>query len=318
MKFIKHGKLFDPTKGMVDNGYAEYAQSPQTLVFDDYVRVYFSTRRKDEVGQYLSEIAYIDFDESFNIINYSAHQVISLGKLGTYDEHGIFPIHPFKAEDKLYALLSGWNRRISVPVDTGIGLAESIDNGDTFQRLGDGPILAQSLDEPFLVGDGFIIEDNKEFYMYYIAGNKWIDESGSEPVNRVYKIKYAISTNLIDWEKKNTAIITDVLNEDECQALPTVIKHNGLYHMIFCFREALDFRSNPKNGYRLGYATSKDLIYWERKDEQLNLRLDIEKDEWDSMMLCYPHLFEFNEKIYLLYNGNDFGKHGFGLAELEN
>ena len=82
--------------------------------------------------------------------------------------------------------------------------------------------------------------------------------------------------------------------------------------------EALDFRTNPKNGYRLGYATSKDLIYWERKDEQLNLRLELDKDDWDSKMLCYPHLFEFNEKIYLLYNGNDFGKHGFGLAELEN
>ena len=33
-------------------------------------------------------------------------------------------------------------------------------------------------------------------------------------------------------------------------------------------------------------------------------------------MLCYPHVFEVKDKIFLLYNGNEFGKFGFGLAEL--
>jgi hypothetical protein len=34
-------------------------------------------------------------------------------------------------------------------------------------------------------------------------------------------------------------------------------------------------------------------------------------------MLCYPHVFELNAKVYMLYNGNEFGRYGFGLAELE-
>ena len=34
-------------------------------------------------------------------------------------------------------------------------------------------------------------------------------------------------------------------------------------------------------------------------------------------MMCYPHLFECDGRICLLYNGNEFGKHGFGLATLE-
>jgi hypothetical protein len=34
-------------------------------------------------------------------------------------------------------------------------------------------------------------------------------------------------------------------------------------------------------------------------------------------MQCYPHLFPCKDRIYLLYNGNQFGKHGFGLAVLE-
>jgi hypothetical protein len=31
----------------------------------------------------------------------------------------------------------------------------------------------------------------------------------------------------------------------------------------------------------------------------------------------YPHVFELNGKYYMTYNGNEFGKYGFGLAILE-
>jgi hypothetical protein len=35
-------------------------------------------------------------------------------------------------------------------------------------------------------------------------------------------------------------------------------------------------------------------------------------------MMCYPHLFRLDGRIALLYNGNNFGKEGFGLAMLES
>jgi hypothetical protein len=35
-------------------------------------------------------------------------------------------------------------------------------------------------------------------------------------------------------------------------------------------------------------------------------------------MICYPFVFEHKGKIYMLYNGNDYGKEGFGLAVLED
>jgi hypothetical protein len=33
-------------------------------------------------------------------------------------------------------------------------------------------------------------------------------------------------------------------------------------------------------------------------------------------MQCYPHVFTCDDRVYMLYNGNEFGKFGFGLAEL--
>lgn len=34
-------------------------------------------------------------------------------------------------------------------------------------------------------------------------------------------------------------------------------------------------------------------------------------------MMSYPHVFECDDNIYMLYNGNTFGKDGFGLARLK-
>jgi hypothetical protein len=318
MKWIKRGRIFDPTQHGLDFDCTEFAQSPQTLVFDDFVRIYFSTRRRDTNGKFLSHIAFVDFDLSMErIINYSKQEVIPLGGLGCFDEHGIFPINPLKHGNAIWAYTCGWSRRVSVSVETSTGLAISEDGGNTFKNIGPGPVLSASPQEPMLVGDSFVQVYDGVFHMWYIFGKYWLQPSETEPAARVYKIAYATSANGIEWHKhEGQQIIADVLNEHECQALPTVVKHQDTYHMFFCFREATDFRKNPSRGYRLGYAHSKDLKTWQRDDT--NKGIDFSTEGWDSEMMCYPHLFQAGGKVYLLYNGNEFGKYGFGLAELTN
>jgi predicted GH43/DUF377 family glycosyl hydrolase len=119
----------------------------------------------------------------------------------------------------------------------------------------------------------------------------------------------------MEWHKEEgKQIITDSFNEDECQALPTVTKIGNRYHMYFCYRQATDFRKNPARGYRLGYAWSDDLVNWVRDDA--NAGITFSENGWDAEMMCYPHIFQCDGKVYLLYNGNEFGKYGFGIAEL--
>ena len=129
-------------------------------------------------------------------------------------------------------------------------------------------------------------------------------------------IAHAVSTDGISWKREGKPIISDVLNENECQALPTVIEHNNRYHMVFCFREATGFRKIKERGYRIGYAYSDDLKNWTRADDEVGIHTT--EGEWDSDMMCYPHVFHCNEKIYLIYNGNEFGRYGFGIAAMEN
>ena len=165
MKWKKLGKIFDPTKFDLPGDYFEFAQSPQTLVFEDFVRIYFSTRRKkDANGKFLSHIAFIEIDKEFKkIIRVSEHTVIPLGELVAFDEHGIFPINPLRVHGKIYAYTCGWSRRISVSVETSTGLAISNDEGLTFEKVGTGPVLSNSLHEPMLVGDSFVQFYNNQF-----------------------------------------------------------------------------------------------------------------------------------------------------------
>ncbi|MGB8212232.1 MAG: hypothetical protein WCE68_01615 [Anaerolineales bacterium] len=316
MKWEKLGKIFDPTKYKLANNCLEFAQSPQTLVFDDFVRIYFSTREKDKTGKYLSHISFVDFDKRFKTIkNISTGTVIQLGGLGCFDEHGIFPLNILRNGKKIYGYIGGWSRRASVSVETSIGLAISDDNGQTFYRIGDGPILTSSWNEPFLVGDPFVVKYANVYHMWYIFGVRWMQHPTEDVKERVYKIGYAISDDGISWHKTGRQLVADKLNSDECQALPTIIKINNKYHMYFCYRQALDFRDNRKNAYMIGYAYSEDLENWTRDDE--NAGISPSEGEWDSDMMCYPHVFQCEDKIYMLYNGNEFGRLGFGLAVLK-
>lgn len=318
MKWKKLGKIFDPTQHKLPNNCVQFAQSPQALVFDDFVRIYFSTRAMDmSKGKYFSHIAFVDMQKNLrDVIRVSDKTVIPLGKLGCFDEHGIFPMSVMRHGDDIYGYTCGWNRRVSVSVDTAIGLAISRDEGLTFQRIGDGPVLAASLHEPCLVGDGYVKVIDDVFHMWYIFGTGWKKFSPDAPPDRTYKIGHATSSDGINWTKEEARqIIPSRLGADESQALPTVIEIGGRYHMFFCYRQSSDFRKNKNRGYRVGHAYSDDLMNWTREDD--NPLLDVTPGDWDSDMLCYPHVFECDEKVYLLYNGNEFGRYGFGLALLE-
>jgi hypothetical protein len=318
MRWRKLGQIFDPTEHRLPNGCREYAQSPQAVVFGDFVRVYFSTRAVDSRnGKYLSHVAYADFNRDLSrVLSVSDHEVIPLGDLGCFDEHGIFPMHVFRDGGALLAYTCGWSRRVSVSVETGIGLATSADGGRTFQRVGDGPILSSSLHEPCLVGDGFVRRIGEMYHMWYIFGTGWRRPATDAAAERTYKIGHATSPDGRRWTKDEARqVVPDRLGPQESQALPTIVEVAGVHHMFFCYRESIDFRTNPSRGYRIGHACSDDLKTWHRDDA--NPALEGTPGAWDENMACYPHAFTVDGRVYLLYNGNEFGRRGFGAAVLE-
>jgi hypothetical protein len=311
----KLGKVFTPQEANNRPWLKEFSQAPATLVFDKFVRVYFSCRPPaDANGQYVSYSAYVDLDRTnlFRVLNVSEKPILNLGGLGEFDEYGTYPVSVIRNGLEISAYYAGWTRCESVPFNVAIGAATSSDGGKTFSKLGNGPILSYSSDEPFVLSGPKIRKFNNIWYLWYIAGRKWkIVDGRAEPV---YKIRMATSDDGISWEKVNKDLIESRIEGDEAQASPDVFYANGKYHMFFCYRFSIHYRGK-ENGYRIGYASSVNLIDWVRDDSKAGI--DVSEQGWDSEMISYPHVFELDGKIYLAYLGNEVGRHGFGLAVLD-
>lgn len=313
MAWNPRGLIFDLRDWQESQAVGSFAQSPQALALDDRVRVYFSTRFLDHGGSWYSDVAFVEFAPDFSeIVAEPRSGVISRGGLGCFDEHGIFPFSVVPVGREAWAYTTGWSRRRSVPVETGIGLAVSRDGGLTFERLGAGPVLSSSLYEPFLVCDGLVREIDGRWLMWYLFGTDWTPSGTADDVERTYKIGVATSANGIEWTPAGgRCAVPDRLGRTESQALPSVMRANGELEMVFCYRETFDFRTNPGRMYRLGRAVSRDGLAWTRDDSQV----EFPRQEFDSEMRCYPHLLAVDDRRFLLYNGNEFGRWGFGVAE---
>ena len=117
------------------------------------------------------------------------------------------------------------------------------------------PVLAASLHDACLVGDGFGKLIGDVFHMWYIFGTGWKKFAADEAPDRIYKIGHAVSSDGINWVKEEARqIIADRLGADESQALPTVVEIDGRHHMFFCYRQSSDFRKNRERAYRIGHA----------------------------------------------------------------
>ena len=310
------GRIFIPQDVPDRVWLKEFAQAPSVLVYDKFIRVYFSCRPfPDKNGQYVSYTSYVDFDRDdlSKIVDIAKSPILELGETGTFDEFGIYPVSVIRRESDILAYYGGWTRCESIPFTVAIGIAVSHDDGASFTRLGQGPLLASNLHDPFVLSGPKVRRFNNKWYLWYVAGTRWQEYEGK--VEAVYKIRMAISDDGFNWERNGIDLIEDTLEVDECQACPDVFYYKNRYHMFFCYKYSLNFRNNNR-GYRIGYAASDDLINWIRDDTKAGI--SISDNGWDDQSIAYPHVFEVDGKVYMLYIGNQVGRYGFGLAKLES
>ena len=312
------GLIFSIQPGELSENHIGWSQGPQQILIDGLRRIYFSTRFRDGKSFVYSEVRYVDFDELLTRqVSNTSSPVISRSSPGFFDEDGIFPFHPIsetlKSDGYFQALTCGWQRKQSVDIDMRIGLVETRDGGISFDRVFSGPLMGSTPDEPFLIGDPSTINFKNEIFIYYIFGTKW-SLNAEEIPERQYKIGVAtfLPSKSLVVGRNGLPIILDRI-ENEAQAMPSVINFDGLLHMFYSFRSMFNFRENSEDSYKLAHAFSEDGVNWTNTD---NSFLDSTQD-WDSEMQCYPAAFVNGDSIYLLYNGNSFGKLGFGCLRID-
>lgn len=292
-----------------------HAQAPNSVVFEDFVRVYFTGRPEIEHdGNFTSRAMFVDLipDENFRILRVSSEPILELGESGYFDENGTYPFSVLREDSGFIAIYGGWSRGASIPFDISLGLARSED-GEKFTRVGNGPILSPTLHEPFVITSPKIRKFNNRYFLTYTAGVKWFEYEGRKEI--IYKLRSAVSDDLVHWTRNGINIIPDTIGEEEAQACGDIFEDASGFHMFYCYRGAKDFRLKREESYKLGYAFSKDLVAWERNDDYLGISPT--NESWDSEMCAYPNVFRFRDKFYILYLGNGTGVDGFGAKVLD-
>ncbi len=276
---------------------------------DGFWRIYYSKRlnRGPSLPYYID----VEAGNPAHILFKSSEPILHPGDRGTFDWAGIMPTEILSIGPTKYLFYIGWANRIDVPYHNNVGLAISHNEGKSWEKFSDGPVLATSHREPGYVGTISIIQKNSIFYGYYLSCRKWEEIAGR--IEPIYDIKIATSENLIDWTPLNKTAI-GLTGDDGGISKASVFQLNNRYYMCYAVRKSFDYRENPAHSYRIKCAESQDLLHWDKIDE---LGLDVsEESSWDNLMVEYPHVVEFENQLYLFYNGNGFGETGFGYALL--
>jgi hypothetical protein len=309
MLWIKKGLVFKP-----DHNYdwmVSHASLPIANILDDQrLRIYFGVR--DREGRSLTTFMDVLANDPQKIIGLHDEPILPLGKLGTFDDNGIMPSWLVNYGQEKYLYYIGWNPQVTVAYRLSIGLAISTDGGTSFVKYSEGPICDRDLDEIYFNTAPCVLIDNGVWRMWYISCTGWqIVNQHPEPS---YHVKYAESTDGIHWRKTGHVCI-DYDEFTKAIGRPCVYRDSRIYKMFYSYRLIDSYRTDPEFSYRIGYAESSDGINWTRKDNEVGITRS--EEGWDSEMMEYCHICHCNDKTYLFYNGNGFGKSGFGYAVLD-
>ena len=305
MAWKKLGLIFDLTKHNIP-WLKSHAMVPTPLVIHDRIRVYFSGRDANGV----SRISFVDVqrDDPSRIIYIHDRPILSVGKLGTCDDSGSIATCAVRAGHQVYLYYTAYNRRVTVPYSNSIGLAVSNDEGRSFERMYDGPILDRNCTEPYFVISPWVLCEDGRWHMWYASATGWLLVEGRP--ESLYHIKYATSEDGVLWHRDNVSCILPLAPE-EANARPTVVKEADGYRMWFCYRGSHEFRDGP-DSYRIGFAEANTPEEWTRCDAKAGISCGT--NEWDSRMQAYPAVIDVDGNRYMFYNGNGFGVQGFGCA----
>lgn len=305
MKWKKLGKIFCAENH--SDWLFSHAMIPIAEHLDgDIFRIYFSSRDKTNRGH--GGFLDIDIKQPTKVKGLSKEPIIQPGDLGCFDDSGALPNSLVTVNGRKFLYYTGINLGVTVKIRNSIGLAEWNQSTLRFERLFKGPVIDRSKDFPHFVATPEVMYEDGRYRAWFTSCVGW-KQAQSGP-KHYYRLEYAESMDGVHWERDGTVAI-DFRNDFEYAiGVPRVIRDDDIYKMWFCARA-----SEVTETYRICFATSTDGRTWQRQDQDVGI--DVSDSGWDSGMLCYPFVFDHRGSRYMLYNGNDYGKTGFGIAILD-
>jgi hypothetical protein len=276
------------------------------LMGDGTIRIYFATCDSNMVGR----VTYVDVDQNDpRIIRRIAQRpALDAGGELCFDEHGVNVTAVVQRGDDIWMYYAGYQRLAKVPYLLFTGLAISRDGGENFTRVSQAPILDRCDGERFVRSGATVIPDPEGgFHMWYASGDEFIEVNGKQ-VPR-YGLRYLHSDDGLSWGRPGLEVIRPNDKDEYGFGRPFAIKTDVGYRLWYSVR-------TRSKWYRIGFADCNDGVNWTRRDDEVGI--DVSASGWDSEIVCYASLYSVSDRTFMFYNGNGYGRFGFGVAELEN
>jgi predicted GH43/DUF377 family glycosyl hydrolase len=304
MKWEKRGLIYYPP---FDGSWKDNSALTPTplLITEDLLRVYCGFM--DKLG--VSRIGYVDIDPNnpTKIQKISNKPVLDIGQPGNFDDNGVILGDVIRVGNQIFMYYVGFQIVNKVKFLAFTGLAKSEDNGCTFVRVQNTPILDRCKNSTFFNAIHSVHYESGKFKFWLGAGSSW--QSIGKKYYPSYNVKYVESENGENFTSRSKDCLSFSRREEYRIGRPRVWKDASCYKMIFTWG---DIHGN----YQMGYGESNDGVCWDRKDGKLNF-LPSDGSNWDSESVSYGAPAFTNGETLMFYNGNNMGYDGFGLATLE-
>lgn len=301
-KWLKLGQVYSNENKNLHPKLISHAANPlPILIENDLYRVFYSGR--DTMNR--SSVGAIDFNiKNLNVVNEYREPFFEFGSEKSYFSHGVSIGNYYEVNGKKYILFMGWKVAPNEHWRGEIGrLVLNPDYSLSLDGHEEKPFISRNhIDNISLSYPWVLSYEKNKYHMWYGSTISWKIANGE----MLHVLNYASSLDGDNWNLKGLSV-PYIIGEFQAFSRPTVVKNSQLG-----FKMWFSYRGNLSQTYRIGNAISNDGINWE-----INLKnkdIDVSDTGWDSEMIEYPYVFEHKNKLYMLYNGNGFGKTGFGLA----
>jgi len=265
----------------------------------DIYRVFYSGR---DAGN-RSSVGAVDIDLVHRqVVHEHIAPFFEHGPAGSFYADGVSIGNCYRVQNKLYMLFMGWQSPSGEHWRGDIGRLE-VGPDLTLRLDGQGPFMVRDAADPVSLSYPWVTEDGRSGYrMWYGSTVTWNAGNGE----MLHVINGASSADGHHWTREGLAV-PYILGRAQAFSRPTVARDaHGGYEMWF------SYRGGGGETYRIGYATSENGLSWRLALDEA--RIDVSRQGWDSEMIEYPYVLDHRGLRYMLYNGNGYGKTGFGLA----
>ena len=303
-RWKKLGLLYCPPALGRHHKLLSHAANPLPVHLEgDVYRVFYSGR--DESNR--SSVGAVDIDISRQeVIRDHFEPFFVHGPAGSFHADGVSIGNCYEIDGRRFMLFMGWQAPKDRQWRGDIGRLEVLPDL-TLRLESEAPFMTSDDTDPLSLSYPWVMKDKShQFSMWYGSTLSWNAGNGE----MLHVIQHATSSDGQRWKRLGLAVPYQ-LGQAQAFSRPTVVRESAA-----CLAMWFSYRSGSGQKYRIGRAVSQDDgETWQLALDQSGM--DVSTCGWDSEMIEYPFVFDHADRRYMLYNGNGYGRTGFGLAVLD-